>query len=178
MKANPKTPRYNPSLDAEELRSLKRPPRRDRIVDGRFRKGPVPRDTAPAAQRRRAVRRWHGNGRSWTIRTKIPRRNRKLVGLALSGWSVRRIGRFVGVSKSHVHRIVTVTCRYRDGRWERVSHASVYRQSSCQNRRSSTPEWRATGTGARRQPGASRRQPRNLYFRAAATAFRPSPLME
>ena len=117
---------YTPALDALELRSLRRPPRRDRLRDGRFRKGPVPRDTRPPAQRRRAVKRWHGNARRWTVMVEIPRRNRGMVRLALAGWSMRRIAGFGGaLGKSQVHRIVRQTCTYSGGRWK-VSHASVY----------------------------------------------------
>ena len=48
------------ALDAAERRALASTPSRNRIQDGRFRKGPVPRDTSAQAQRRRAVLRWDG----------------------------------------------------------------------------------------------------------------------
>ncbi len=110
-----------PDLTPERIRDLD-----PRIVDGRFRKGPVPADTSPAAQQRRAVKRWHGNARTWTLTVTIPRRNRKLVAMALDGCSVRFASMLSGMSKSHVHRIISKVLRYRAGRWERrVSHAGV-----------------------------------------------------
>lgn len=99
---------------------------RARTWDGRFRKGPVPRDTSPAAQQRRAVKRWHGNARKWTLIVAIPRRNRRIVHHALDGGSVRVIALVMGLSKSHVHRILRAVLDWDGTRWCRgVSHASV-----------------------------------------------------
>ena len=102
---------YSPALDRIEARHARRPcSARGRIQDGRFRKGPVPRDTSPAAQRRRAVYRHHGNARRWTIAVHLPRRNRQLCRLLMAGWSLRRVARFIPgrgeggrIPISHVH---------------------------------------------------------------------------
>ena len=118
-----------PRLDAVELRRLRRDPipSRERILNGKFRKGPVPRDTSPPAQCRRAVKRHHGNARPYTLR-RIERRNRKAAVMLLDGASLAVAGLLVGLSRVHVRTVAHRRgVRFDHGarRWGRVLGASV-----------------------------------------------------
>ena len=96
----------------------------------RRRRRPPPglKDFSSTAQRRRAVKRWHGNGRHWTCTTKLRRRNLLLGMVASRGSSCRQTARRFGLGKSHVCRTLhQVGYRWdrRRGTWTRVSRAIV-----------------------------------------------------
>ena len=78
-----------------------------------------PYDHTPKAQRRRAVKRWHGNGRRWTL-DQVERRNQHIVRDALAGWSLRVLaGRYGFSSPASVRNVL----RAEGVRWNRHTRA-------------------------------------------------------
>ena len=62
-------------------------------------------DHSPEAQRRVAVKRWHGNARPWTLE-QLDERNRAIVKAVTGGRSYRAVALAFGLSRSQVARIV------------------------------------------------------------------------
>ena len=62
-------------------------------------------DHSPEAQRRRIVKRWHGNARGWTLE-QLDERNRRIVAAVAGGRSIREVAKAFGLSRSTVGGIV------------------------------------------------------------------------
>lgn len=88
-------------------------------------------DFRPPAQRRRAVKRWWGNARPWTLDIAMHRRNLLIASYARRGLSTRAIGRRVKLSHVHVARLLAALgfAWTRAQGWFRVLQAIVHHPS-------------------------------------------------
>lgn len=71
-------------------------------------KGKSPYDHRAEAQRRRTIKRWHGNARQWTL-DQVERRNREIVQGYANGVAVADLAEHWGLSGRHVYRILRDT---------------------------------------------------------------------
>ena len=65
-----------------------------------------PYDHSSEAQRRRIVKRWHGNARAWTL-DQVERRNRDIVQDYANGVAVTDLAEHWGISRRRVYQILS-----------------------------------------------------------------------